>query len=78
MSTVVKLACEPEIQVIEVDAILPLRKVPAGARNSTKYRRIAASIQEIGIIVPLMVHPCSDTENQYLLLDGHIRRDILK
>ncbi len=78
MSTVVKLACEPEIQVIEVDAILPLRKVPAGARNSTKYRRIAASIQEIGIIEPLMVHPCSDTENQYLLLDGHIRLDILK
>lgn len=78
MSAVVKLACEPEIRVIDVDAILPLRKVPAGARNSKKYRVIKASIQEIGILEPLIVHPCSESENQFMLLDGHIRLDILK
>ena len=78
MSTVVKLACEPEIRMIDVASILPLRKVPAGARNSTKYRRISASIQEIGIIEPIIVHPCPDVANQYMLLDGHIRLDVLK
>lgn len=78
MSNVVLLACEPEIRQIEVESILPLRQVPSGARSSTKYRRISASIQEIGIIEPLIVHPCTDAKNQYMLLDGHIRLDILK
>jgi len=77
MSAVVKLACEPEIRTIEVASILPLRKVAPGARKSAKYQRIAASIQEIGIIEPLIVHPCTDVENQFMLLDGHVRLDIL-
>ena len=78
MSSIVKLACEPEVRQIPVDSIMPLRKVPAGARNSTKYRRISASIQEIGVLEPLIVHPCRESEDQYMLLDGHIRLDILK
>jgi len=78
MSAVIKLACEPKVRVIDVATILPLRKVPPGARNSTKYRRIAASIKELGIIEPLIVHPCADAENQFMLLDGHVRLDILK
>lgn len=78
MSAIVKLACEPEIHVIEVEKILPLRQIPAGARNSTKYRRIAASFKEVGIIEPIIVHPCSDSDSQYMLLDGHIRLDVVK
>ena len=76
MSAAVKLACESRIRRIDVDCILPLRKIPAGARHSTRYRRIAASIQEIGVIEPLIVHPSAD--DQFMLLDGHIRLDILK
>lgn len=45
--------------------------------NTKKYGQIRASIMEIGIIEPLIV---SSTNNnvQYILLDGHIRFEILK
>ncbi|WP_442483309.1 ParB/RepB/Spo0J family partition protein [Aeoliella sp. SH292] len=78
MTTLVKLACQPEIQAIPVASILPMRKVSDGVRTSTKYRRIAASIQEIGVIEPLIVHPVPDTPGQFMLLDGHLRLDVLK
>ena len=79
MSASVKLACGREIQLIEVARILPLRKIPQGARSSTKYRRISASFREIGFFLePLIVHACQETKNQFLLLDGHVRLDVLK
>ncbi len=78
MTAKVKLACQSEIHTIDVDSILPMRKVPQAARKSTKYRRISASIHEIGIIEPIIVYPCPDADNQYMLLDGHVRLDILK
>jgi hypothetical protein len=40
------------------------------------YRQIAASVREIGLIEPLVVFPRSAKE--YLLLDGHLRLEILK
>lgn len=42
-----------------------------------KYGQIKASIKEIGIIEPLIVVPTAD-KKQYILLDGHIRFEILK
>jgi hypothetical protein len=55
-----------------------MRKIAAGVRRTTKYRRIACSIREVGVIEPLVVYPCDDQPDQYLLLDGHIRLDILR
>ena len=43
--------------------------------------RLAASIREIGVIEPLVVHRQSDTNGsapRYSLLDGHLRLDIMK
>lgn len=42
-----------------------------------KYGQIKASIKEIGIIEPLIVAPTAD-KKQFILLDGHIRFEILK
>lgn len=77
MSEPVKLAFERRIVLIPISSILPLRKVSDGARNSIKFRRIAASIAEIGVIEPLMVAPVKDRDGIYLLLDGHMRHAIL-
>ncbi|MBI1248132.1 chromosome partitioning protein ParB [bacterium] len=74
----IRLACQPSVSRIALDQILPLHKVLPGARLSVKYRRIAASIQEVGIIEPLVVYPQADTAGKYILLDGHFRYDILK
>lgn len=73
----VDLACQPQIENIEVDKILPMRKIAPGTRKTVKYLRIAASMREVGIIEPLVVHPHSELKGQYMLLDGHIRLDIL-
>ena len=46
--------------------------------KTEKYRRIAASIREVGIVEPLVVYPQANGSTQYILLDGHIRLAILK
>jgi len=74
----VRLACQPMVKQIPVDSILPLRKVLPGTRSSIKYRRIAASIREVGIIEPLVVYPQAGAGDAYMLLDGHLRLDFCK
>jgi len=51
----IKLAFEEASLCIPIDAILPLRSVPATIKKSVKYGQIAASIAEVGIIEPPVV-----------------------
>ncbi len=74
----VKFACQPALKQIEIEKLLLLRKIAPGTRSSVKYRRIAASIREVGIIEPLVVYPQKNGNGGYMLLDGHMRLDILK
>src|ERR1700733_2962712 len=69
----VKIAFEQRIMVLPLSAILPLKQVPASVKSSAKYRRIAKSIAEVGIIEPLVVSVHPDDKKRYLLLDGHVR-----
>jgi ParB-like chromosome segregation protein Spo0J len=78
MSKRVKLACKLMIAKIEIEKVLPLRIIAPGTRTTSKYRCIAASIREVGIIEPLVVHPHNQLDGHYMLLDGHIRLEILK
>jgi RepB plasmid partitioning protein/ParB/Sulfiredoxin domain len=78
MNTQVALACERTVKEIEIKRILPLRKIAPGTQKSVKYRRIATSIREVGIIEPLVIYPQKNDDDVYILLDGHIRLDILK
>lgn len=75
--TAVMFACEPKVASLRVANVLPMRKIAPATRETVKYRRIASSIREIGIIEPLVVHPSGGAPGQYMLLDGHIRHDIL-
>jgi len=74
------MAFESEGRLLPLDAILPTRTVSPSVRKSNKYRRIQASIREVGIVEPIVVHPQASrgTGSQYLLLDGHLRLDILR
>jgi ParB-like chromosome segregation protein Spo0J len=67
-----------EPQVIALDALLPSKKVPDGAMTSRKYQQIKSSIQEVGIIEPLSVARPDVFNDEYLLLDGHMRVLVLK
>lgn len=59
-------------------SIQPLREVPRSVRNSAKYRQIAASIEEIGLVEPPVVARDAADEDRYHLLDGHLRLAILR
>jgi hypothetical protein len=78
MSNRVRFACDPKIISVPVGSILPVRKLNPNISKTEKYRRIAASIREVGIIEPPIVYPQANDNSQYILLDGHVRLAILK
>lgn len=78
MTRMVRLGFEDSSLRIAIDAIVPLREVSAAVRHSVKFRQIAASIGEIGIIEPPVVARDSEVPGKYHLLDGHLRLAILR
>ena len=78
MNKRVQLACETKVRTLSITDILPMRKVSKGTKATMKYRQIAASVREVGIIEPLVVYPQNSDGRQFILLDGHIRLEILK
>lgn len=63
---------------LRLDHIIFLKAVNAATRGSAKYLQIKASIEEVGIIEPPAVHEDKNLKGKYILLDGHLRVDILK
>ena len=76
MSEPVKIAFERKIVMLPIADLLPTKALPAGVRESVKYRRIAASVAEVGLIEPLSI--ARQKGGGYLLLDGHMRLDALR
>jgi hypothetical protein len=61
-----------ETIVLPLDRILPIRTVQSDAPSLRRYRTIRASIEAVGLVEPLVVHPQRNSA-QYVLLDGHLR-----
>lgn len=74
----IKLGFETELVTVDLKCIIPLKMLPPDIQKKTKYKKIAASIKEVGIIEPPAVSPCKDKSGHYILLDGHVRLEILK
>lgn len=73
----VKSAFERQMVTLRVDEILPMRKLADKVLSSVKYRRIAQSVGEVGVIEPLVVVR-SPGQGAFMLLDGHVRLAILR
>jgi len=71
-------AFELRLPLIQLGDILPVRQIKDTDRDLNRYKTIAASIREIGLLEPLVVYPQPKTKGKYILLDGHTRIDILK
>jgi hypothetical protein len=71
----VKQAFQPEILSVSTASIIPIKPITPLFRKTDVYRRIAASLEHVGLIEPLVVFPTP--KGTYLLLDGHTRLDIL-
>lgn len=74
----VKMAFEEAGLKIAIADINPLKIVDDTLRKTTKYVQIAASIREVGIVEPPIVARDQSDTGKYLLLDGHLRVDVLK
>jgi len=69
---------EPTTLNIPIAAILPVKQLPATVAKSAKYAQIAASIREVGLIEPLVVARNRSQKDTFILLDGHVRLQVLK
>ena len=72
------MAFEADSVLISPSDILPVKHLSQKIKKSRKYQQIAASIQEIGIIEPPIIARQNVREKKFLLLDGHLRIEVLK
>jgi hypothetical protein len=72
----VKAAFEKQIVLLPIDIVVPQKEITKNHRNGEFYRQLTASLKHIGLIEPLVVFPRGPGD--YLLLEGHMRLEILK
>ena len=73
----VKMAFERQVVVLPLSNILPIKRVPDTVKQAMRYKRIVASIAEVGIVEPLVVARRQDDTGPYMLVDGHLRHAAL-
>jgi len=78
MTKKVQLGFENDCVTIPVAEILPVRVLSKSIKSSRKYIQITASIREIGLVEPPVVARNGDAGGSWLLLDGHVRIEVLK
>jgi hypothetical protein len=77
-TSTVRMAFEEAELRIAIADIQPLKIVSDVVKKTPKYAQIAASIREIGVVEPPVVARDHGARGKYLLLDGHLRVDVLK
>lgn len=75
-SSTVKAAFEKQIVILPIDIIVPQKEITTNHRKEEFYKQLTASLKHIGLIEPLVVYPKGP--GNYLLLEGHMRLEILK
>ncbi len=78
MKNAISLGFKTEQLQIPINNIFPIKLIPKSIRNSMKYKQISVSIKEVGLVEPLVVYPQKDAPENYMLLDGHLRLEVLK
>lgn len=73
-----RIAFEHECIIVPIDSLLPVRLPRASVKDSQKYHQIRTSVIEIGLVEPPVIARIDGNSYNYLLLDGHIRVEILK
>ncbi|NBU69973.1 MAG: chromosome partitioning protein ParB [Bacteroidetes bacterium] len=74
----IKLGFDTRTIELDISQIMPLKVIAPKVKDHAKYKQIRASIQEVGIIEPPVVAPSKNKVNSYVLLDGHLRVEVLK
>lgn len=74
----IHLAFGQDFLTIPVAAIIPLKTLPDGARESRSYSQVLSSIKAIGLIEAPVVLADPKNAGTWFLLDGHLRLEALK
>ncbi|MBS4045663.1 MAG: ParB N-terminal domain-containing protein [Alphaproteobacteria bacterium] len=74
----IAMGFEPTGIRISLTDIQALHPVTDQIRASAKYAQIVASIQEVGLVEPPIVARSPHDTAKYILLDGHLRLDVLQ
>ncbi len=76
MTKRLRAAFDLEPLKLSLNQILPTKVLHEAVKESSRYKTIAASVQEVGVIEPLIVYP--KRGGKYMLLDGHVRLQVLR
>jgi ParB-like chromosome segregation protein Spo0J len=63
---------------LTLEDISPMRQIKDLHKGILRYKKILASIKEVGLVEPLVVYPQKDAPGKYLLKNGHLRYGALK
>lgn len=74
----VRMGFEERTTPVRLADIQPLKLVSEEVKRSPKYRQIAASVGEIGLVEPPVVARSRDSQGKFVLLDGHLRLEVLR
>lgn len=72
----VKSAFKPLEISVSIPNLIPQREIAPAFRRGSIYKQVASSLEHVGLIEPIVIYPKG--KDNYLLLDGHVRVDILK
>lgn len=64
--------------MVKLCDLRPLKRIGDEVKKSAKYAQILASIAEIGLVEPPVVARSREEIDKFLLLDGHLRVEVLK
>lgn len=74
----VRMGFEERTVTLKLTDIRPLKLISDEVKKSAKYSQIFASIAEVGLVEPPVVARSREELGKYLLLDGHLRLEVLK
>lgn len=77
-SAAIKSAFEHNTLRLRLEDIQPLHLISESAKTSPKYQQVSSSVREIGLVELPVVARDKDTPGKYLLVDGHMRIEILR
>lgn len=74
----VRLGFERNCKEIALDLLQPSSPLPAGIRETVKYRQISTSVRAIGLVEPIVVAHSRDNAGTFIVLDGRMRLEALR
>jgi len=77
MAKDIETGFEAKGRIVPLTHIVFEKTITPKIRASQKYRQIAATIRQAGIVEPVIVFPMEDRPDYYRMVDGHLRVDVL-